>query len=45
MVVEGETVLQQMTELETTAYHELTGYPDAPVNPPLLIRIDVLPAQ
>ena len=44
-VVEGETVLQQMTELETTAYHELTGYPDVPVNPPLLIRIDVLPAQ
>jgi peptidyl-prolyl cis-trans isomerase A (cyclophilin A) len=44
-VVEGETVLQQMTELETTAYHEPTGYPDVPVNPPLLIRIDVLPAQ
>lgn len=42
-VVEGEEVLLKMAELETTMQHELTGYPDVPLEPPVLIRIDVLP--
>lgn len=42
-VIEGEEVLQKMAALETTMQHDITGYPDVPLEPPLLIRIDVLP--
>lgn len=42
-VIEGEEVLQKMAALETTMAHEITGYPDVPLEPPVLIRIDVLP--
>jgi peptidyl-prolyl cis-trans isomerase A (cyclophilin A) len=42
-VIEGEEVLLKIAELETTMQHEITGYPDVPLEPPVLIRIDVLP--
>ncbi|CAI8158261.1 MAG: Peptidyl-prolyl cis-trans isomerase A [Pseudidiomarina mangrovi] len=44
-VVEGDEVLQNMAALATTPYHDITGYPDVPIEPPVLIRIDVLPPQ
>ena len=42
-VVEGEQVLTELSQVETTAQHEITGYADVPVEPLVLIRIDVLP--
>lgn len=43
-VVEGEDVLEQLAATETHVFHEPTGWGDVPLEPPMLIRIDVLPA-
>lgn len=42
-VVAGEDVLEKMATLETTPYHELTGWGDVPLDPPVLQRIEIVP--
>lgn len=41
-VIENAELLQEMMAVET-AIHELTGYSDVPVEPMLLIRVELLP--
>lgn len=42
-VVEGQSNLDAMAEVESAPWHEPTGWQDVPVEPPVLIRIEVLP--
>jgi len=43
-IVEGEDVLKQLAGLESMAYDEKTGWNDVPVEPPVLERIEIIPA-
>src|SRR5690606_39948857 len=43
-VVEGIDVLEKLAEVET-GVHEQMGWPDVPIEPPVLIKIDILPAS
>lgn len=42
-VVEGEAVLEKLAAVETQFYHEQTGWPNVPKNPPVLKKIEILP--
>ena len=42
-VVEGEAVLEKLAAVETQVYHEQTGWPNVPKNPPVLKKIEILP--
>ncbi|MGM0480455.1 MAG: peptidylprolyl isomerase [Pseudomonadota bacterium] len=44
-VVEGIETLEQLATLESMPYDEKTGWRDVPANPPLLKRIEVVPAN
>ncbi|WP_404399754.1 peptidylprolyl isomerase [Idiomarina seosinensis] len=44
-VVAGIEVLEQLATLESLPYDEKTGWRDVPANPPVLKRIDVVPAN
>lgn len=43
-VVEGMEVLEQMATVET-GIHEQTGRPDVPKQPPVLLKVELLPAS
>lgn len=43
-VVEGIDVLEKLAEVET-GVNEQMGWPDVPIEPPVLIKIDILPAS
>lgn len=43
-VVEGMEVLEQMATVET-GIHEQTGWPDVPKQPPVLLKVELLPAS
>ncbi|SDB28424.1 peptidyl-prolyl cis-trans isomerase A (cyclophilin A) [Pseudidiomarina indica] len=43
-VVEGMEVLEQMATVETRI-HEQTGWPDVPKQPPVLLKVELLPAS
>ncbi len=42
-IVEGEAVLEKLAAVETLTFHEPTGWQDVPAQPPMLIRIEVMP--
>lgn len=42
-VVAGDEVLQKLATVESLPYHEPTGWQDVPAEPPVLIRIEVVP--
>lgn len=44
-VVEGLDVLEQLAKLESLPYDEKTGWRDVPAQPPVLKRIEVVPAS
>ncbi|MDP4527825.1 peptidylprolyl isomerase [Alkalimonas delamerensis] len=43
-VMEGMDILQQVNELET-AHHQVTGWPDVPVEPIVLHRVSLVPEE
>lgn len=44
-VVAGDDVLQKLAQTESLPYDDKTGWRDVPSEPPVLIRIEVVPAQ
>lgn len=44
-IVEGLEVLEKMAALESKPFDDATGWRDVPVEPPVLTRIDVVPAN
>jgi peptidyl-prolyl cis-trans isomerase A (cyclophilin A) len=44
-VVEGLDVLEKLAQLESLAYDKETGWRDVPAQPPVLKRIEVVPAN
>ncbi|GAB3291140.1 peptidylprolyl isomerase [Pseudidiomarina andamanensis] len=44
-VVSGEEVLEKLASVETEFYHEQTGWPNVPKQPPVLKKIEVVPVQ
>lgn len=44
-VVSGEDVLEKLASVETEFYHEQTGWPNVPKQPPVLKKIEVVPQQ
>lgn len=44
-VVAGDEVLQKLAQTESLPYDEKTNWRDVPVDPPVIIRIEVVPAQ
>ncbi|WP_417665490.1 peptidylprolyl isomerase [Pseudidiomarina sp.] len=44
-VVSGEDVMEKLASVETEFYHEQTGWPNVPKQPPVLKKIEVVPQQ